>query len=127
MTLNLTGDACYTLIPDTSDNMTSVIDALKSMGDAFGASEGAGRSAGAWLRERLGPMGAVLAQIMIAVVITLCLLFCFCTVLLTFAKAMILKWVGVVMPGDQAQMLLLSAPDNEDEIELGQLKETYPY
>uniref|UniRef100_A0A3Q0SX77 Integrase catalytic domain-containing protein n=1 Tax=Amphilophus citrinellus TaxID=61819 RepID=A0A3Q0SX77_AMPCI len=26
MTLNLTGDACYTLIPDSSDNITSVID-----------------------------------------------------------------------------------------------------
>uniref|UniRef100_A0A671WDP8 Uncharacterized protein n=1 Tax=Sparus aurata TaxID=8175 RepID=A0A671WDP8_SPAAU len=29
MALNLTGDACYTLIPDNSDNMTSVLDALQ--------------------------------------------------------------------------------------------------
>uniref|UniRef100_A0A8B9J790 Uncharacterized protein n=1 Tax=Astyanax mexicanus TaxID=7994 RepID=A0A8B9J790_ASTMX len=27
--LNLTGDACYTLIPDNTDNMTNVIEALK--------------------------------------------------------------------------------------------------
>lgn len=41
-------DTWYILIPDTSDNMTSVIDALKSIRDAFGASEGAGRSANTW-------------------------------------------------------------------------------
>uniref|UniRef100_A0A8C9YI37 Uncharacterized protein n=1 Tax=Sander lucioperca TaxID=283035 RepID=A0A8C9YI37_SANLU len=29
--LNLTGDDCYTLIPDSTDNITSVIDALKSI------------------------------------------------------------------------------------------------
>lgn len=45
MALNLTGKACYTLIPDSSDNMTSVIDALRHIRDAFGASEGAGWSA----------------------------------------------------------------------------------
>uniref|UniRef100_A0A3Q3FU30 Uncharacterized protein n=1 Tax=Labrus bergylta TaxID=56723 RepID=A0A3Q3FU30_9LABR len=38
--LNLTGDACYTLIPDAADNMTSVIDALKLIRDSFGPSEG---------------------------------------------------------------------------------------
>lgn len=47
MALNLTRDACYTLIPDNSDNMTSVIDALRSIRDAFGASKGAGWSANA--------------------------------------------------------------------------------
>uniref|UniRef100_A0A8C9YFS4 Uncharacterized protein n=1 Tax=Sander lucioperca TaxID=283035 RepID=A0A8C9YFS4_SANLU len=31
--LNLTGDDCYTLIPDSTDNITSVIDALKSIRD----------------------------------------------------------------------------------------------
>ena len=41
----MTGDACYTLIPDSSDKMTRVIDALKVIRDAFGPSEGAGRSA----------------------------------------------------------------------------------
>ena len=35
VTLNLTGDACCTLIPDNSDNMTSVIDALKCDGCGF--------------------------------------------------------------------------------------------
>ncbi|XP_034457349.1 uncharacterized protein LOC117771281 isoform X2 [Hippoglossus hippoglossus] len=57
--LNLTGNACYTLIPDSSDNMTSVIDALKLIRDAFGPSENAGWSANAWLQDKLGPVGAV--------------------------------------------------------------------
>lgn len=129
VTLNLTGDACYTLIPDSSDNMTSVIEALKSIRDAFGASEGAGKSANSWLQEKLGPMGAVIAQIMMAVVITLCLMFCFCTILLTFAKAMILRWAGVVLPGSQTQMLLCETAVDEREREVlrGELMETYPY
>ncbi|KAL7373591.1 hypothetical protein ABVT39_010187 [Epinephelus coioides] len=38
--LNLTEDACYTLIPNSSDNVTGVIDALKNIRDAFGSSEG---------------------------------------------------------------------------------------
>ena len=105
MALNLTGDACYTLIPDSSDNMTSVIDALKlKKRDAFGPSEASGWSASAWLQEKLGPMGALLVQILGALVLSLCVMFCFCTLLLTFAKAMILRWVGVVMPENQAQM-----------------------
>lgn len=111
ITLNLTGDACYTLIPDSSDNMTSVIDALRNIRDAFGASEGAGRSATAWLQDRFGPVGAVLVQFFIAILISLCFMFCFCTLLLTFAKAMILRWVGVVMPSEQAQMPLLHVSD----------------
>ena len=100
--LDLTGDACYTLIPDSSDNMTSVIDALQLMRDTLGPSEGAGWSANAWLQEKLGPTGALLVQILVAVLLSLCVMFCFCTLLLTFAKAMILGWVGVVMPGDNA-------------------------
>ncbi|XP_047435874.1 uncharacterized protein LOC125005021 [Mugil cephalus] len=129
--LNLTGDACYTLIPDNSDNMTSVIDALRNIRDAFGPSKGAGWSANAWLQEKFGPMGAILAQISIAVVLSLCLMFCFCTLVLTFAKAMILKWVGVVMPGNQAQMPLLNKNDEgeyDEEISVeGHLMEMYPF
>ncbi|XP_047430263.1 uncharacterized protein LOC124999403 isoform X2 [Mugil cephalus] len=129
--LNLTGDACYTLIPDDSDNMTSVIDALRNIRDAFGPSKGAGWSANAWLQEKFGPMGAILAQISIAVVLSLCLMFCFCTLVLTFAKAMILKWVGVVMPGHQAQMPLLNKKDEgeyDEEISVeGHLMEMYPF
>ncbi|KAG8001029.1 Endogenous retrovirus group 3 member 1 Env polyprotein [Nibea albiflora] len=128
--LNLTGDACYTLIPDNSDNVTNVIDALKKIRDAFGPSEGAGWSANSWLQEKLGPVGAVLIQILIAVLASLCVMFCFCTLLLTFAKAMILRWVGVVMPGDQVQLPLLqrtdSDEDEEGEID-GELQEKYPF
>ena len=128
--LNLTGDACYTLIPDNSDNMTSVIEALKQIRDAFGPSEGAGWSANTWLQEKLGPFGTVLVQIFVAVLLSLSVMFCFCTLLLTFAKAMILRWVGVVMPGDQVQMPLLYRTDIEGDEEVvieDELIEKYPF
>ena len=129
--LNLTEEACYTLIPDNSDNMTSVIDALKNIRDAFGPSKGSGWSANAWLQGQLGTMGAAVAQVMIAVVISLCVMFCFCTIVLTFAKAMILRWVGVVMPGDQVQMPLLhtidTGEDDEGVMIEGELMEAYPF
>ena len=63
VTLNLTGDACYTLIPDNSDNMTNVIDALKVIKDAFGPSKDAGWSANVWLQDQFGPMGAILIKL----------------------------------------------------------------
>lgn len=85
MSLNLTGDACYTLIPDNGDNITSVIDALKKIRDAFGPSEGAGTSATAWLQDKFGPMGAMLIQILSAVIVSLGVMFCFCTLSLTCA------------------------------------------
>ena len=128
--LNLTGDACFTLIPDSSDNMTSVIDALKLIRDAFGPSENAGWSANAWLQDRLGPVGAVLVQILAALVLALSVMFCFCTLLLTFAKVMIMRWVGVVMPGDQTQMPLLHDADtnvDEDDVIRGVMVESYPF
>ncbi|KAM3619516.1 uncharacterized protein V6R79_009566 [Siganus canaliculatus] len=82
MALNLTGDACYTLIPDNSDNITNVIDALKQIRDAFGASEGAGQSANSWLHDKLGPLGAVIIQILVAVVLSLSLMFCCSTIII---------------------------------------------
>lgn len=130
MALNLTGDAGYTLVPDSTDNMTSVIDALKHIRDAFGPSEGAGWSANAWLQEKFGPLGAMLAQVIIAALISLCLMFCFCTLLLTCAKAMLLRWIGVVMPGNQVQMPLLRRTDSDDDEEVmleGELVEKYPF
>ncbi|XP_030580076.1 uncharacterized protein LOC115776499 [Archocentrus centrarchus] len=129
MTLNLTGEACYTLIPDSSDNITSVIDALRHIRDAFGPSEGAGWSANAWLQDKLGPMGAILVQILIAVILSLCVMFCFCTVLLTFAKAMILRWVGIVMPSDRTQMPLIQTTDmdEEEDVVIGGVVERYPF
>lgn len=74
--------------------------------------------ANAWLQNRLGPMGAVLVQILVGVLISLCVMFCFCTLLLTFAKPMILRWVGVVMPGDQIQRPLLHGNDLEEDEEV---------
>lgn len=75
-------------------------------------------------------MGAVLAQISVAV-LSLCLMFCFCTLVLTFVKAVILRWVGVVMPGNQVQMPLLNRSDiGEDNEEVGiegKLMEMYPF
>lgn len=70
LALNLSGDACYTLIPDSSDNMTSVVDALKLIRDAFGPSESAGWSTNAWLQAKLGPVGTILVQILVALVLS---------------------------------------------------------
>jgi len=56
--------------------------------------------------REIGTYGGRLVQILGALVLS-CVMFCFCTLLLTFAKAMILRWVGVVMPENQAQMPLL--------------------
>lgn len=120
--LNLTGDACYTVIPDTADNMTSVINVLKTIRDAFGPSEGAGTSATAWLQDKFGPVGAMLLQVFNTVIVSLGMMFCFCTLLLTCAKAMILRWNGVVMPGGHVQMPLLEAEavaDSDEEDESG--------
>ncbi|KAG8003089.1 hypothetical protein GBF38_007440 [Nibea albiflora] len=131
VTLNLTGDACYTLIPDSSDNMTSVVDALKIIRDAFGPSESAGWSANTWLQNKLGPMGTVVVQLLVAFVLSLCVMFCFCTLMLTFAKAMILRWIGVVMPEGQTQMPLLAEDDmnndNEETMTGDYVMEMYPF
>ena len=81
-------------------------------------------------------MGAILIQIVVAIISSLCVMFCFCTLLLTFAKAMILRWIKMVMPEGQTQMPLLGKDDldddNEDndneEMEVeGSLLEVYPF
>ena len=82
VTLNLTGDACYTLVPDNSDNLNL----LKVIRDAFGPSKDAGWSANDWLQEKFGP---ILIQVVVSIVLSLCVMFCFCTLLLTFARDMI--------------------------------------
>lgn len=94
--------------------MTNVIEALCPIRDAFGPSQGAGEIATAWLQDRLGPVGAVLVQILGALVVALCVNFCFCTLLLTFAKAMILRCVGVVMPRERTQLPLLARSATDD-------------
>ena len=74
-------------------------------------------------------MGAILIQVVVSIVLSLFVMFCFCTVLLTFARAMILRWVGVLMPGGQTQRPLLIRDDLDDdneEIE-GDLFEVYPF
>lgn len=44
-----------------------------------------------WYNE--GPMGAVLAQILTPLVLSLCMMICFYALPLTFAKAMILRGI----------------------------------
>lgn len=56
-TLLSTGDYRATLIPDNSDDVTSVISALETTRDAFGF------SFDKWLSDELGPWGAMLVQI----------------------------------------------------------------
>lgn len=56
--LELERDACYTLIPDSADNMTNVTEALRCIRD--GLSRGAGKSVIAWLHYKLGSVGPLL-------------------------------------------------------------------
>ena len=61
---------------------------------------------------------------MVSIVLFLCTMF----LLLTVAKAMILRWAGVFLPGGQTQMPLIVRDDLDDdneEIEDG-LFEVYP-
>uniref|UniRef100_A0A3Q1JPP4 Uncharacterized protein n=1 Tax=Anabas testudineus TaxID=64144 RepID=A0A3Q1JPP4_ANATE len=83
LTLNLTGEACVTLIPDNSDNVTTVITALEKIRDAFGPSESAGFSFNKWLIDNFGPWGAGIVQLLIPVVVVFGLMICFCTCSLT--------------------------------------------
>lgn len=55
VTLNLTGEACITLIPDNGDNVRSVVTALEKIRDTFGPSESAGYSFNKWLHDKFGP------------------------------------------------------------------------
>ena len=62
---------------------------------------------------------------MVSIVLSLCMMF----LLLTVAKAMILRWAGVFLPGGQMQMPLIIRDDLDDdneEIEDG-LFEVYPF
>lgn len=97
--------------------MTNVIEALRRMRDAFGPSQSAGKSATAWLQDKLVTVGAVLVQVLGALVIALCVMFCFSTLLFTFAKAMILRWVGVVKPGERTQLPLPARSATDDFVE----------
>lgn len=76
------------------------------------------KSANTWLLDRFGQVGAALVQFFGVVLASLCFMFCFCTLLLTFAKAMILRWVGVVMPSEQVQIPLLRVPDMDNGAEI---------
>lgn len=71
----------------------------------------------AWLQDKLGPVGAILVQILGDLVVALCVMISFGTLQLTLAKAMMLRWVSVVMPSEQTQLPLLakSVTDGSDE------------
>lgn len=97
--LNLTGNACYTLIPDCADNMTNVI------------------------------KGHSICKIFQSPCCIMCDVL-FCTLLLTFAKTMILLKVGVVMTGNRIQLLLLVASAIDDFVRKDEVAtnvvDTYP-
>lgn len=48
-----------------------------------------------------------------------CVLCSVCTLLLTFAKAMILRWVRVDMPSERVQMRLLHVSDTDNDEDAG--------
>ncbi|XP_026227810.1 uncharacterized protein LOC113170109 [Anabas testudineus] len=114
LTLNLTGEACVTLIPDNSDNVTTVITALEKIRDAFGPSESAGFSFNKWLIDNFGPWGAGIVQLLIPVVVVFGLMICFCTCSLTCMRALIYKWIGGIL-GQEQTSLYVKIPTNSTD------------
>ena len=110
-TLNFTKDACVTLIPDNSDNLTSVIDSLEKIRDAFNPSDSAGFSFNRWLVDKLGPWGAMLVQLLIPVLLTFGIILCFCSCTLTCMKALMYRWVGDTVTGHVGTYMQLSRND----------------
>lgn len=115
VTLNLTGEACVTLIPDNEDNITSVITALEKIRDAFGPTESAGYSFNKWLYDQLGPWGTIMVQILIPVLMVFCILLCICTCTLTCMKALMYRWIGGVVGGKVEQYVQLRTTDSDQE------------
>ncbi len=109
MTLNLTGEACVTLIPDNADNMTNIITTLEKIRDAFGPSESAGFSFNKWLNDHFGPWASMIFHILIPVLIVFGITLCFCTCALTCMRALMYKWItGVV--GEERTSLHVKMP-----------------
>lgn len=128
MTLNLTGEACVTLIPDNSDNMTNVIRALEKIQDAFGPSESAGFSFNRWLNDQFSPWGSMIVHILIPVLIVFGITLCFCTCALTCMRALMYRWISGVVGGENTS-LYVKIPlqlTNESRTELYSISEWAP-
>ncbi|KAJ8349435.1 hypothetical protein SKAU_G00245650 [Synaphobranchus kaupii] len=97
ITLNLTEGACSTLVPDITDNLTSIIHALGNIKDAFGPSASAGSSTAGWLGSYMGPWWAGLTQTLMPVGIAVGIAICGCIVILPCIKVMMSKWLGAMM------------------------------
>ena len=94
-TLNLTKDACVTVIPDNSDS--------------------AGFSFNRWLVDKLGPWGAMLVQLLIPVLLTFGIRLCFCSRTLTCIKALMYRWIGDTVTGHVGAYMQLSRDDLVNE------------
>ena len=114
-TLNLTKDACVTVIPDNSDNLTSVIDSLEKIRDAFNPSDSTGFAFNRWLVDKLGPWGAMLVQLLIPVLLTFGIRLCFCSCTLTCMKALMYRWIGDTVTGHVGAYMQLSRDDLANE------------
>lgn len=99
MTLNITGDACVTIIPDNADNITSVITALEKIHNAVGPSESAGFSMNKWLTDQFCPWGTIIIHVLIPVMIVSGITFCVCTCALTCMRALLYRWIGGITGG----------------------------
>uniref|UniRef100_A0A671TM20 Uncharacterized protein n=1 Tax=Sparus aurata TaxID=8175 RepID=A0A671TM20_SPAAU len=116
MTLNLTGEACVTLIPDNSENITSVFTALEKIHDAFGPSESAGFSFNKWLNNHLGPWGALIIHVLIPVLIVFGIGLCFCTCAVTCMRALIYRWISGVVGGEKTLYVKIPIHDTEQDV-----------
>lgn len=98
MTLNLTGEACVTIIMDNSDNITIVITALDKICNAFGPSESAGFSFNKWLNNHLG---SLIIHVLTPVLIVFGVALCFCSYALTCMRALMYRWIGGIVGGEK--------------------------
>ena len=117
-TLKFTGNACFTLIADHFENITSVIHTLEAMHDVFGPADSAGYSFNKWLNDKLGPWGAILIPWLIPVLIKFGIVLCFCTCTLRGVKAVKYRWIGDTVTGQIAQYPQLHLNDPVDNASL---------
>lgn len=113
--LNLTGDACVTLIPDDNNNITDVIHALERIRDASNP------RLSNWLHGKFGPRGATFVQPLIPALITLGIMLCFCTIAITLLHG----WVGTIVGGtpEYWQMLKYQHIFSSDHDDASQLED----
>lgn len=97
VTLNLTGGACMTLIPDTMDNLTDVISPLNHFKSALLPRSSHDDPSGDWLTSVFGSLGEGILQLLLPIIRTILFLIIMC--LMTCTKAMLRTFIATSLTG----------------------------